>query len=58
MQKTHFILAIIFIILSILIFILADGARRFYSGLFFALLGVWMLSNALRSQQTNKTKSD
>ena len=58
MQKKFYIPGIAFLILSIVIFILADGARRFYSGLFFALLGVWLLSNALRSQQANKTKSD
>ena len=46
MPKLSVVLGIAFLILAVVIFVLADGARRFYSGGFFAMLGIILLLNA------------
>ena len=46
MKNLTFILGIAFLILAVVVFVLADGARRWYSGGFFALLGIILLMNA------------
>lgn len=51
MRNTPVILAIVSFILAAVIFIFADGARRWYSGTFFVLVGVAILLNAKRSSQ-------
>lgn len=43
-----FATAILSLIFAIIIFIFAEGMRRWYSGSFFALIAVVMLINALR----------
>jgi len=45
--KLYLIIAIIFFILSVIIFILADGLRRWYSGSFFLIMGGVVLSKAI-----------
>ena len=45
--KLYLIIAIIFFILSVIIFILADGLRRWYSGGFFLIMGGVVLSKAI-----------
>ena len=37
---------IICIVLAVFVFVFADGLRRWYSGLFFAVLGIVALANA------------
>lgn len=48
MNKMAFFVGILCIVLAIVIFIFSDGLRRWYSGIFFALLGTVMLVNAKR----------
>jgi hypothetical protein len=48
MAKMAWILAAISIVLACCILVLAEGPRRWYSGIFFGVMGVVMLANALR----------
>lgn len=48
MNKMSLFLGIICIVLAVVVFALADGPRRWYSGVFFAFLGIVMLVNARR----------
>ena len=45
--RVYLIIAIVFIILSVVIFILAEGLRKWYSGLFFLIMGIVALANAI-----------
>ncbi len=46
-QKLYLLIATMFIILSVIIFIMADGLRRWYSGGFFLIMGGIVLSKAI-----------
>ena len=48
MQKWALILGIIFLVLAVVVFVFASGGRRWYSGLFFAVIGLVALANTLR----------
>jgi putative Ca2+/H+ antiporter (TMEM165/GDT1 family) len=50
-RTTPLIFAIVSFILAAVIFIFADGARRWYSGGFFLIIGVALLLNAKRSSE-------
>jgi len=51
LHKKALIIGIVFLILAAVVFVFADGARRYYSGGFFALLGIVLILNAgLRRQ--------
>jgi hypothetical protein len=50
MSKTAIVLGILCLVLAAVILVFADGLRRWYSGGFFALMGVVMLVNARRWQ--------
>ncbi|UCG86271.1 MAG: hypothetical protein JSW71_20595 [Gemmatimonadota bacterium] len=50
-SKTAFVSGIICIVLAVVVFVLADGLRRWYSGIFFAIIGLVVLLNALRWQR-------
>lgn len=52
MSKLAWVVAILSIILAVVIFVFADGLRRWYSGAFFAIIGTVMLVNALRWRRT------
>ena len=54
MKNWHILLSIVSFILAIIIFIIASGARRIYSGLFFTLLGIAIIVNAKRLQNKEK----
>jgi hypothetical protein len=41
--------------LAVVIFIVAEGNRRFYSGIFFVLLGMFLITNARRGGTGNKS---
>jgi len=43
-----------FLVLALVILIFADGLRRWYSGIFFALIGTVTLLNTLRWRRTSK----
>lgn len=45
--KLYLAIAIIFFILSVIIFVMADGLRRWYSGGFFLIMGGVGLSKAI-----------
>jgi hypothetical protein len=48
MKRMALVVGILCIGLAIVILVFADGLRRWYSGLFFALIGTVMLVNAAR----------
>jgi len=48
MSKVALITAIVCIVMAVVVFIFADGLRRWYSGIFFAVMGLAMLVNTLR----------
>jgi hypothetical protein len=45
--KLYLLIAIIFFILSVIILVFADGLRRWYSGGFFLIMGVVVISKAI-----------
>jgi len=53
-MKTHAMstvvlcIAILCGVLALIVFVFADGLRRYYSGIFFAVIGTIMLVHALR----------
>lgn len=49
-MKKQMIIAIVSLILAIVIFVFAEGARRIYSGGFFALIGLVSLYLATRKK--------
>ncbi len=51
------VLGILCIILSVIVFIFADGLRRWYSGIFFLLIGTVTLINAVRWQHVDDRQS-
>ena len=51
MRRVPLIIAVVCIVLAVLIFVFAAGARRVYAGVFFALLGVVTGMNAMRGNQ-------
>jgi len=48
LQKTHLILGIFSFFIAAIIFVFGDGLRRWYSGIFFVILGVVLIGNAKR----------
>lgn len=53
MKMTGLWLGILCIGLAIVVFVFAEGHRRWYSGLFFAIVGIVMLVNAFRGRRKN-----
>jgi hypothetical protein len=49
MRRTPLVIAALCIVLAVLIFVFAEGARRLYAGAFFAVLGVVVAMNAKSS---------
>jgi hypothetical protein len=49
-MKLHIFIAIVSLILAIVIFTFADGAKRIYSGGFFALIGIVNLLMATKNK--------
>ena len=47
MSKAALVSGIVCIVLAVMVFVFADGLRRWYSGIFFALIGTVMLVSAL-----------
>jgi hypothetical protein len=54
MGKMALVSAILCILLGAIVFVFADGARRWYSGVFFAIMGIVMLANAWRWRRSPK----
>jgi len=48
LQKTFLILGIFSFLIAAVIFVFGDGLRRWYSGIFFVILSVALITNAKR----------
>ena len=48
MSQWALIIGILLIVLAVVVFALAEGLRRWYSGIFFAFMGTLLLVNAFR----------
>jgi hypothetical protein len=48
MSKSALVVGILGVVMAVIVFVFADGLRRWYSGIFFAVLGIVMLINARR----------
>jgi hypothetical protein len=47
MRKMTLVLGMFFIVLAVIVLLFADGLRRWYSGIFFAIIGTVTLLTAL-----------
>jgi len=54
MSKVGLVLGVLFIVLALIILVFADGLRRWYSGIFFAIIGTVTLVRALRRRRTSE----
>jgi hypothetical protein len=52
MSKMALFSGIVLMALAVLVFVFADGLRRWYAGGFFAVMGIAVLANALRWRRT------
>ena len=48
MRRAALVAGILCIVLTVIVFVFADGLRRWYSGIFFAFMGTVLLVNAMR----------
>jgi hypothetical protein len=48
MAKMALVTSVLCLVLAIVVFVFADGLRRWYSGIFFAVMGAVLLLSALR----------
>lgn len=48
MSKVALITAILCVVVAVVVFVVTDGLRRWYSGIFFAVMALVMLVNTLR----------
>ena len=51
MSKVGLISGIVCIVMAVIVFVFADGLRRWYSGIFFTIMGTVMLVNTLRCRR-------
>jgi hypothetical protein len=56
MSKMDWIVGVLSLLLAVVIFVFADGARRWYSGIFFVILGVTMLARARFKLKSDKIR--
>ncbi len=49
MSKVGLVCGSLFIVLAVIVFVFTDGLRRWYSGIFFAIIGTVTLVNTLRA---------
>ena len=54
MWKWALVFGIVFVVLAVAVLVFGDGLRRWYSGLFFALMGSVALSCAVRWRNTRE----
>ena len=55
MKKVALVTGVLFVVLAIAVFVFVDGLRRWYSGIFFAMVGSVILVNAgLKRVPTNE----
>ena len=51
MKNRQILLSIVSFALAVSIFVFASGARRIYSGLLFAIIGIVIIANAKRGEK-------
>jgi hypothetical protein len=44
-------IGVLFLVVAVAVFVFADGMRRWYSGIFFAIIGAVALAQALRGRK-------
>ena len=54
MKRLAVVLGVSFLLLAVIVFVFADGLRRWYSGIFFAIIGTVALLNAFYWGRTAK----
>lgn len=54
MSKVGMVTGILLLVLALVIFVFGEGLRRWYSGMFFALIGTVTLMNTLRWCRASK----
>jgi len=54
MSKVGLVCGILSIVLAVIVFVFADGLRRWYSGIFFAIIGTTLIVNSLRWRRPAK----
>jgi hypothetical protein len=54
MSKVGLVLGVLFLVLAVIILVFADGLRRWYSGVFFAIIGTVTLLNTLHWRRSPK----
>jgi hypothetical protein len=47
LKRLGVVLGVVFLVLAVIVFVFADGLRRWYSGIFFAVIGTATILNAL-----------
>jgi hypothetical protein len=50
-KKSLVLCGVIALVIAVIVFVFASGARRIYSGIFFAVLGIVLLSQARGSSK-------
>jgi len=58
MSKVALIAAVFCIVMAVAVFVFAEGLRRWYSGLLFAVMALVMLVNTLRWQRFADEQQD
>jgi hypothetical protein len=58
MKRTALLAGILSMLMAVVIFVFAEGLRRWYSGIFFALIGALLLSNAWRWRRATGSSAD
>ena len=48
MSKVALVASILCLLMAVIVFVLVEGLRRWYSGIFFTVMGLVMLVNTLR----------
>lgn len=48
MNKVSLIIGLLCLVVAVMVFVFADGLRRYYSGIFFVIIGAVSLTNAWR----------
>jgi hypothetical protein len=57
MKRVSLVVGSLCLIVAIVVFVFADGLRRWYSGLFFLLIGVISFANYLRWRRDSKSQN-
>ncbi len=56
MPVRSLIIGIVCLVLAVVIFVFADGLRRWYSGAFFLIIGLWILFRTRQAGSAEKSE--